>query len=161
MTKISVIAAIGNKNELGEGNKLIWKISKDLERFKSITLGHPIIMGRKTFESIGRVLPGRLNIIVSRDGNYKIEGAVVYGSLDMALEEAEKAQGGEEVFVIGGASIFSQVIGKADKLYLTKINSEAPLADAFFPDYTQFKSVVFSEKHMDDSLEYEFLDLER
>lgn len=160
MTKISLIAAIGKNRELGEGNKLIWKIPDDLKRFKEKTSGHPIIMGRKTFESIGRVLPNRTNIIVSRDSSYKVEGAIVVGSIDSALEQA-KAKDSNEIFIIGGAKVFEQVINNADKLYLTKINSEAPMADAFFPDYSSFKKIISIEKHNEDGLEYEFVNLEK
>jgi dihydrofolate reductase len=118
-------------------------------------------MGRKTFESIGRVLPGRTNIIITRDLNYKVERATIVSSIDQAIEKAKSATGADEVFFIGGANIFGQIIKTADKLYLTKINSEAPLADVFFPDYSDFTKTVFSEKHNEEGLEYEFLDLER
>ncbi len=161
MVKISMIAAIGRKRELGEGNKLIWKIPADLKRFREITRGHPVIMGRKTYESIGRLLPDRTNIIITRDLNYKVEGAIVVNSVEEALRQAQGKPGSDEIFIIGGAQIYSLGIQYADKLYLTKINSEAPLADAFFPDYPMFTKVVFSEKHNDDGLEYEFIDLEK
>lgn len=159
--KISLIAAIGANRELGEGNKLIWHISSDLKRFRELTTGHPIIMGRKTFESIGKVLPNRTNIIVTRDPEYKAEGAMIAGSIEEALRAADTQGDNEEIFIIGGAQIFDQAIKMADKLYLTKINSEAPLADAFFPDYSGFKKVNFAEKHNDDGLEYEFVNLEK
>ncbi len=159
--KISMIAAIGINRELGQRNELIWRISDDLKRFKELTLGHPVVMGRKTFESIGRILPNRTNIIVSRDSYKKIEAAQVATSLEEAVEIAKNSEGSEEIFILGGAQIFEQMIGEANKLYLTKINAEAPMADAFFPDYSNFKNVVFSEKHNDDGLEYEFVDLTR
>ena len=87
--KISIIAAIGKNRELGKDNKLLWHISEDLKRFKQITSGHPVIMGRKTFESLGKPLPNRLNIVITRDINYKIEGVAVVNSLEKALECVE------------------------------------------------------------------------
>ncbi len=159
--KISLIAAIASKNRaLGKDNNLIYKISSDLKRFKEITSGHPVIMGRKTFESIGRLLPNRTNIIVTRDSEYKVEGGEVVHSLDQAIEVAQKSEGSEEVFVIGGGQIYKESIQKADKLYLTVVEGE-PDADAFFPDYSEFKKVVFEEKHSENGLNYKFLDLER
>lgn len=157
--KISMIAAIGFNRELGYRNQLIWKIPEDIKRFRRLTSGHSVIMGRKTFESIGRLLPNRTNIVVTRDPNYKVEGAVIVNSIEEALRQAQGDN--EEVFIIGGAQIYSSAINLADKLYLTKINSEAPLADTFFPDYSNFTKVVFQESHMDDGLEYEFLTLEK
>ncbi len=156
-----MIAAIGKNRELGEENKLIWKIPTDMARFRDKTRGHPVIMGRKTYESIGRLLPGRANIIITRDNNYKVEGAIMVDSIEKAIEEAKKAEGSDEVFIMGGAQIYTLGLPYADRLYLTVINSEAPMADAFFPDYREFKKVIFSEKREEDSLQYEFLDLER
>lgn len=159
--KISMIAAIGAGNELGYGNSLIWKIPDDMKRFKDKTRGHPIIMGRKTYESIGRPLPDRTNIIVTRDKNLTLNGAVIVDSIEEAIEVAKKEPGAEEIFIIGGAQIYTLGLPHADKLYITKINSGAPMADAFFPDYSEFTKVVFREAHNDDGLEYEFIDLER
>jgi|SRR3989344_6987405 len=157
--KISLIAAIATNRALGKGNKLIYAISEDLKRFKKITSGHPIIMGRRTFESIGRVLPDRTNIIITRDPEFKVEGAEVVHSLDKALEKAKEVEN-EEIFVIGGGQIFEQSINLADKLYLTIIEDN-PEADTFFPDYSDFKKVVFEEEHESGGLKYKFLDLER
>ena len=156
-----MIAAIGAKRELGEGNSLIWKIPADLARLKNITLGHSIVMGRKTYESIGRILPNRTNIIITRDEGFKIDGAIVAHSLEEAIEAAKKSPGADEIFIFGGAQIFEQAIKLADKLYLTRINSEAPLADAYFPDYSEFNKITFQEKHVEDSLEYEFVEIEK
>jgi dihydrofolate reductase len=118
-------------------------------------------MGRKTYESIGRNLPDRTNIIVSRNPEFKAEGAFVCKTIEEAIEQARKSGGSDEIFIIGGAQIFEKAIIFADKLYITKVNSEAPAADAFFPDYSDFKKVLFSEKHMEDGLEYEFAVLEK
>jgi len=159
---VSMIAAIGINRELGQGNELIWKIPNDLKRFKELTEGHPIIMGRKTYESIGRVLPNRTNIIVSRDPEYKIEEGIVVNSIEQGLDVAKNEPGSEEVFIIGGAQVYSLGIKFADRLYLTKINAQAPKADAFFPDYSaDFTKKTFSEKHNENGLEYEFVNLER
>jgi len=159
--KISMIAAIGKSRELGKGNKLIWKIPSDLARFHEITRGHPVIMGRKTFESIGRLLPDRTNIIVTRDPDYKVEGAIVSNSIEEAIDKSKTEPGSNEIFIIGGAQIYSSAIQYANKLYLTKINAEEPSADAFFPDYSEFKKVVYREAREEDGMEYEFLDIER
>lgn len=156
--KISLIAAIASENRaLGKNNRLIYHIPEDLKRFKEITSGHPIIMGRKTFESIGQPLPNRTNIIITRDLEYYVEGVEVVHSLDEALKEAE---GTDEVFIIGGGQIYQEAISKADKLYLTVVEGN-PDADTFFPDYSEFKKVVFEENHGKDGLKYKLLDLER
>lgn len=159
--KISLIAAIASENRaLGKNNRLIYHIPEDLKRFKEITSNHSIIMGRKTFESIGQVLPKRTNIIVTGDPEYYAEGVVVVNSLDEALNYAQGKSGEKEVFVIGGGQIYQKAIGMADKLYLTIVEGN-PEADTFFPDYSDFKKVVFEENHENDGLKYKFLDLER
>lgn len=161
--KISMIAAIASGNRaLGLNGRLIYHIPEDLKRFKKITSGHPIIMGRKTFESIGHPLPNRTNIVISRDPDYSSEGIIVVHSLEEALRPFDRlrAQGDDEVFVIGGGQIYQEAIGLADKLYLTVVEGN-PQADTFFPDYSEFKKVVFEEAHESDGLKYKFLDLER
>jgi dihydrofolate reductase len=159
--KISLIAAIASENRaLGKDNQLIYKIPSDLSRFKDLTTGHPIVMGRKTFESIGRLLPNRTNIIITRDLNYQVEGGEVAHLLDEALKIAKQSEGSEEVFVIGGGQIYQEVIGKADKLYLTVVEGN-PSADTFFPDYSEFKKVIFEESHEENGLKYKFVDLEK
>lgn len=158
---ISMIAAIGMNRELGEGSSLIWKIPDDLKRFRVKTSGHPVIMGRKTYESIGRLLPNRSNIIITRDKEYKVEGAIVCNSVEQAIEKAKNVPGSDEIFIIGGGQIYDLGIKLADKLYLTLINSQAPMADVFFPDYSEFTKEVFREAHEEDGLQYEFVDLER
>jgi len=158
MAKISMIAAIASENRaLGKNNRLIYHIPEDLKRFKEITLGHPIIMGRKTFESIGQPLPNRTNIIITRDLEYFVEGAVIVHSLEEALRQA---QGDDEIFIIGGGQIYQEAIKTADKLYLTIVEGN-PQADTFFPDYSDFKKVTFEEAHELDGLKYKFLGLER
>ncbi|OGE31420.1 diacylglycerol kinase [Candidatus Daviesbacteria bacterium RIFCSPHIGHO2_02_FULL_36_13] len=157
--KISMIAAIASENNaLGLNGRLIYAISDDLKRFKEITTGHPIIMGRKTFESIGMPLPNRRNIVITRDEDYFAEGVVIVHSLEEALG---LVQNEDEIFIIGGGEIYKQAIDIADKLYLT-IVEENPEADTYFPDYSNFKKVVFEESHeTEDGLKYKFLDLEK
>lgn len=158
--KISMIAAIASGNRaLGKNNELIYKISEDLQRFKKITSGHIVIMGRKTFESIGKALPNRINIVITHDPNFSTENIVVAHSLDEALRLAELKEE-KEVFIIGGGIVYKEAIGKADKLYLTIVEG-SPDADTFFPDYSEFKKVVFEETHESDGLKYKFLTLER
>jgi len=138
---ISLIAAIGKNNELGEKNHIPWDLPRDLQFFRETTAGHPVIMGRKTFESIGRLLPKRRNVIITRDKNYKFEGAEVVNSLEKALKLFEtsplpspyQGEGENEIFVIGGTEIFKLAMNKADKLYITYIDGEFPNADIFFP----------------------------
>ncbi len=157
---ISIIAAIASGNRaLGKDNNLIYKIPEDLKRFKELTSGHIIIMGRKTFESIGKALPNRTNIVVTHDPNFSGENVVVTHSLDEALRLAE-LRGDEEVFIIGGGQIYQEAINKADKLYLTIVEGN-PEADTFFPDYSDFKKIVFEEAHESEGLKYKFLDLEK
>lgn len=160
--KISIIAAIASGNRaLGKNNKLIYKIHEDLERFKKLTSGHVVIMGRKTFESIGRPLPNRMNIVVTSEPS-KLEGRGVFAvnSLREAFYLADEREK-KEVFVIGGAQIYEQAMWRADKLYLTIVEDNPKDADTFFPDYAEFKKVVFEKEGKFASLKYKFLDLER
>lgn len=115
-------------------------------------MGHPVIMGRKTFESIGRTLPERANIVISRQGPVR--------SLDEAIEKAKKSPGNEEIFIIGGGQIFAQAIDQADRLYLTVVDASAP-ADTFFPDYSQFSKVVLNEPHESHGFRFIYLTLEK
>ena len=128
---ISLIAALGKNNEIGKGNGLLCHLPSDLKHFKAITSGHTIIMGRKTFESLPKgALPNRRNIVVSRNAQLVVEGAEVYSSLDYALL---KCISETEVFVTGGAQIYAQALPVADKLYITRIHTDFPEADVFFP----------------------------
>jgi len=157
--KISLIAAISENRALGKDNQLIFKIPEDMERFKDITTGHPIIMGRKTHESIGRALPNRTNIVISRDKKFKAPGCEVVNSIEDAIKAAEKVEK-SEIFIIGGGQIYEQAMKFADKLYLTVIEGEY-VADTFFPDYAEFKKVVYDESHESAGYKYKFLELER
>ncbi|HSX08860.1 MAG TPA: dihydrofolate reductase [Candidatus Saccharimonadales bacterium] len=159
---ISIIAAIDDKNGVGKKNDLLFKIHEDFKRMKELTTGHPIIMGRKTFESIGRVLPNRTNIIITRDSSYKVEGAVVVHSLDEGLDIAKKSEGSDEIFIFGGGEIWKQAIekGVVDRLYLTIVEGDYG-ADTFFPDYSEFTKIISEEKKEADGYRYNFLTLER
>ncbi len=127
---LSIIAAIGPNNVIGNEGKLPWHLPEDLKRFKSLTMGHPIIMGRKTYESIGKPLPGRKNIVVTRQEKYEAPGCFVAHSLDDAIESCWD----EDVFVIGGAEIYKQALPIADKLYLTEVRLETP-GEIRFPEF--------------------------
>lgn len=164
--KISIVAAIGKNRELGKGNKLIWHIQEDLQRFRDLTKGHPIIMGRKTWESLPiKPLPNRTNIVITRNLSFSLARshlARLAGSLEEALRLAALAQGNDECFVIGGGQIYEQAIkkGLVDKLYLTIIDASFD-ADTFFPDYSDFKKIVYEQERESDGYKYKFLELER
>lgn len=159
-SKISIIVAHDDKRGIGKENGLLWHISEDLKRFKALTTGHPIIMGRKTFESIGKPLPNRTNILVTRDSDYRAAGVVVTHSLDEALKEAEKSPGSDNVFIIGGGEIYRQALVRADKLYVTHVEGNFN-ADTFFPEYSQFKNKTFEQKGSEGPYIYKFLELEK
>ena len=158
---LSLIAVIGKNRELGKDDKLLWYIPGDLPRFKSLTLNHPIIMGRKTYESLPKKpLPLRTNIVISSNPSFSVPGAIVVSSLDSALGEASQSGGAEEIFVIGGGSIYKLALEKADRLYLTVVDATAP-ADTFFPEYSQFSKVISQENYTEGGFHYTYLTLEK
>lgn len=131
---ISIIAAMANHRVIGINNSLPWKLPSDMKWFRQHTLGKPIVMGRKTFESFGgRTLPDRPNIIITRDTNYQVEGAIVTHSIDEALQAAGDA---DEVMIIGGASFYEQMLPKANRMYLTFVHADIE-GDAWFPEYDE------------------------
>jgi dihydrofolate reductase len=132
---ISLLVAMDQKRGIGIKNRLPWHLSADLKRFKSLTMGHHLIMGRKTYESIGKPLPGRATIIVTHNPDFRAEGCLISNSLDDALTLA-KTRGEREVFIIGGGDVFSQTLALADRLYITQLNASVE-ADAFFPCYDE------------------------
>lgn len=141
---ISIIAAVARGGVIGSGNQMPWHISEDLKRFKAITLGHPVVMGRKTFESLGRALPGRTNVVITRNSDYKAEGCTVVGSLEDALALFGPA---EEVFVIGGGEIYRQAMEVADRLYLTLVDAHFE-GDTHFPGIDPRKwRITWRERH--------------
>ncbi len=158
--KISIIVAIDEKRGIGKNNKMPWYIREDFKRFKKITLNHPIIMGRKTFESIGKPLVDRTNIVITRNKDFEKKGIEITNSLEEAIKIAKKLKGGSEVFIIGGEQIFKQAINLADKLYITKVKGDFK-ADTFFPLYPKFKTRIFEKKSKEGKHEYIFLELEK
>ena len=157
--RISIIVAMDKKRGIGKDNHLLFKIPEDFKRMKNLTFGHPIIMGRKTFESIGRVLEGRTNIVITRDLTYEVPGGIVVHSLEEGVKLArEKDQ--REVFIFGGAQVFEEAMPMVDRLYLTIVEGDFG-ADTFFPDYSAFKKVLYEKSGEFDILKYKFLDIER
>lgn len=161
---IAAVAAIGKNRELGKNDKLLWHIPDDLKRFKRLTVGHPIIMGRKTFESIvgyiGGPLPERTSIVVTKDPSWKYTGVTTASTVESAIEIA-KGVDSERIDIGGGASIYEQALPYIDKLQLTLIDDEKP-ADTFFPPYEHiFKKKVFEEEHEWNGIKYKWIDLER
>ncbi|WP_336731002.1 dihydrofolate reductase [Chryseobacterium sp. VD8] len=126
----TIVVAMGEKNEIGFENQLLWHLPKDLKHFKEITSGHPVIMGRKTYESIGKPLPNRTNIVVSRKTDWFEEGILIVGSIKEAVKFAKKID--EEVFIIGGGKIYEQTMDIVDKLEITLVRADLQ-ADTFFP----------------------------
>ena len=169
--KVVAIAAIGRNRELGKGNELLWRIPDDLKRFKELSVGHPIILGRKTFESIvgylGKPLPERQNIVVTRDETYVNELRSRYGdevtsalSVEEAVEKG-KALDSEQISIGGGAQIYELALPYVTRLCLTIID-DTKEADSFFPEYEQdFTKVIHEERHKFEGLSYRFVDLER
>lgn len=163
--RVSIIVSIGRdargQHVIGRGNDLLWRISDDLRRFKALTTGHPIIMGRKTFESIGRPLPGRTNIVVTRDTDWKKEGAMVVHSLEAALTKAKEVDQ-TDIFIIGGGEIYRQALPYTDRLYLTRVDAEES-GDVFFPSFeSEFTRETFREERVTpEGLKYTWVDLER
>ncbi|MCS4247521.1 dihydrofolate reductase [Pseudomonas sp. BIGb0164] len=134
---LSLIAALGENRVIGVDNSMPWHLPGDFKYFKATTLGKPIIMGRKTWDSLGRPLPGRLNLVVSRQTDLALEGAEVFPSLDAAVERAEAwalEQGADELMLIGGAQLYAQGLEQADRLYLTRV-ALSPEGDAWFPEF--------------------------
>ncbi len=161
-SKVNIVVAVTRKNAaIGNGGKLLVHISDDLKRFKAITKGHPVIMGRKTFESIGRPLPERTNIIVTRNPDFRAEGCVVVTSLEDAFAKAGALD--SEIFVIGGGELYKQALPYTDKLYLTIVESDAE-GDVFFPEWREdFTRETFREERTDEKtgLTYAWIDVER
>lgn len=142
-----MIAAAAENNALGKDNKIVWHLPDDFKRFKQLTSGHHIIMGRKTFESFPKPLPNRTHIVISRQTGYSAENCIVVNSLEKALEVAPK---NEDIFIIGGAQIYDLALNISDKLELTRVHGVFE-ADAFFPkiDFKYWK-MDFEEKHLKD-----------
>jgi len=180
---VSAIVAVADNGVIGKQGGLPWHLPAEMDRFKQITMGHPIIMGRKTHESIGRALPGRYNVVITRDKSYRAEGCEVVGSLGEAIELAKKADGGsaaqtskkskgpspaqtssveekfrraKEIFIIGGEQIYREAMPKLERIYLTKVHAKIDGDKFFYYDPKEWKQVS-SEKHAaDDKNQYDF-----
>lgn len=144
---LSLIAALGENRVIGVDNSMPWHLPGDFKYFKATTLGKPIIMGRKTWDSLGRPLPGRLNLVVTRQADLQLEGAEVFTSLESAVARAEEwalEQGVAEVMLIGGAQLYAQGLAEADRLYLTRV-ALSPAGDAWFPEFELAEWALVSE----------------
>ena len=165
--ELSIIAAVSENNAIGIDNKIPWSIPDDLRYFKKITMGKAIIMGRNTFESLPGPLPGRTNIIVSRDIHYKHDGITVVNTLEKAIEAARhhaSTSGATETMIVGGAQIYQQSLPLVNKMYLTRVYKLFD-ADTFFPDYDpdQWREIFFEEHVVEgkEKLKYAYTILER
>lgn len=163
--RITLVAAVAQNRALGKNNQLLWHLPNDLQFFKRTTLNHPIIMGRKTYDSIGRALPKRLNIVISRQADLTIAGCTVVTTLDKAIQLASEAahqpeHAKPEIFIIGGAQIYAAALPLANRLVLTEVKRDFD-ADVFFPewDQTQWQEVMRESNHDEASgLHYDFVD---
>ena len=143
----SIIVAASENNVIGKDNRLPWHLPADLKYFKNTTWALPIIMGRRTFESIGKSLPGRHNIVITRNKDYKAEGATIVSNLNEAIKAAE-SNDVNEMFIIGGAELFNTMIDLAQRIYLTRVHANID-GDVFFPPLNKDEWKLVSEKHMD------------
>lgn len=162
--RLSILVAMAKNRVIGKDNALPWHLSADLKHFKAITMGHPIIMGRKTYESIGRPLPGRTNLIMTHQKGYQVAGAITVNSIDEALKACQASiDGNNEVFLIGGAALYRQTLEACHRIYITEIQQDFD-GDTFFPEFnkTEWQEIT-REKHFseDDKLEYHFVMLDR
>ena len=157
--KISIIAAQSINHVIGNAGSIPWKIPEDLRKFKETTTGHVIVMGRKTFESIGKPLPNRINIIISRSITNPPPNTMVAHSLGNALELARQKES-SEIFVIGGGEIYSQAIKLADRLYITTVGVTLE-GDTFFPPYSEFTKTITEEHFISNSFDCEYKILEK
>lgn len=155
--KLSLIAALSTNNVIGRNNQVPWRLSTDLKHFKSLTMGHHLILGRKTFESVGRPLPGRTNVVVTRQEDYAAGGIIVLHSLEEGVRFAARA-GESEAFIAGGAEIYAQSLHTADRMYLTRVHAEVE-GDTWFPEFndvTEWKLVDSEHFDADEKNEYPF-----
>lgn len=158
---ISIIVAMANERVIGVNNGLPWDLPADMKHFRELTLGKPIIMGRKTYESIGRPLPGRRNIVVSRNSELKIPGVDVVSTLDDAISMVSNVQ---EIMIIGGAQLYADALSKANKIYLTKINLDIK-GDSFFPQFNESEWTVLQKDDFEcnelNKIDFSFIVLEK
>ncbi|MBB6612078.1 dihydrofolate reductase [Pontibacter sp. Tf4] len=159
---IAIVVAVAENNVIGKDNKLIWHLPADLRFFKNLTMGHPIVMGRKTYESIGKPLPGRTTVIITRQHDFEAPGCIVVNSIDKAIVQAQTID--QDVYIIGGAEIYKQALSKADTIYLTRVHHTFE-GDTFFPEIVENQwEAVSEEKHEPDEknkYSYSFVTLKR
>jgi len=159
--RIALIVALARNCVIGRDNQLPWRLSADLQHFKQLTMGKPVVMGRKTYESIGKPLPGRTNIVLTRDTDFKAEGCVLVHDVDAALAAGGDA---EEIMVMGGSNLYAQLLPRADRLYLTEVHADID-GDASFPDFDRQRWRELSrESHSSDERNqypFDFVVLER
>nr|AIA11283.1 Dihydrofolate reductase [uncultured bacterium] len=153
---ISLLVAMDEKRGIGKAGGLPWRLSSDLKRFRQLTMGHHIIVGRKTFESIGRPLPGRVMIIITRSESIAVEGCFIAHSISDAISLARE-RGESELFICGGAEIYAQMLGVADRMYLTVVHADSE-ADTFFPEWDKDEWVELESEHRtaDEKNQYSF-----
>lgn len=161
MNRLSIIVAMAQNRTIGVNNTLPWRCPEDLKRFKALTMGHHMIMGRKTFDSIGKPLPGRTTVVVTRNASLKIEGCVMARSLEEAIAACA---GDSEIFIVGGADIYAQSLGLADTLYITEIQQDIE-GDAHFPafDATAWQEIARERRNQTEpqALAYHFVTYRR
>lgn len=159
MTKLSIIVAIAKNGVIGLNNNLPWHLPEDLKRFRAITTGHHIIMGRKTYESLGRLLPGRTTVIVTRNKNYQVDGALIAHSIEQAISLCPNDS---EVFLIGGAELYQAGLSLADKLYITEVDLDV-VGDAFFPylDLTNWQELAREVHVSEKGLAFSYMNYQR
>ncbi|MFM2479551.1 type 3 dihydrofolate reductase [Celerinatantimonas sp. MCCC 1A17872] len=161
---ISMIAAMANNRVIGRGNQMPWHLPADLKHFKQTTMGKPVVMGRKTYESIGRALPGRHNYVLTRDSHWHVEGVTTISSLQQAIEQ-EQLNDTQELVIMGGGELYRLFLPSAQRLYLTFIDLNIHDGDTFFPDYEPQKWQISDENaHLADEqnpYNYRFVQLER
>lgn len=166
--RISIIVAIDEKLGIGKGNDLLFHIKEDGKRVRLLTTGHPLVMGRKTFESLGRLLPNRIHIVITRDPksleNLSYKPDIFVSSIEEGIKQAKGKPGDDEIFIFGGGQIFKEALekGLVDRLYITIVKGDYG-ADTFFPDYSQFGfiKVIEKEERVLDGYQYTFLTLEK
>jgi dihydrofolate reductase len=156
MTALVLIAALDRKHAIGRDNALPWRLSDDLKRFKALTLGKPLLMGRKTAQSLGRALPGRRNLVLTRSGEVPFAGMEAVGSTEQALELA-RTDGAAELCVIGGGEIYALCLPSASRMHLTRVDTEVEGADAFFPrfDRDEWREVARESHRADERNEFD------
>ncbi len=164
---IIAIAALADNRVIGADNKLIWRLKSDLKRFRTLTMGRPLIMGRKTFQSIGKALPGRYTVVLTRDAGFAAEGVTVAHDLGQALEAGQnlaQTHGSDAVVIGGGADLYAQTLALCERLHLTYVHAE-PAGDALFPEFVRAAwQETYSESRPsgpDDEHPFTFLDLKR